>query len=595
MEDQGDSRMRSINIYIRLIRHVNHRWWLTGLAFVITFICLLLNLVQPYLISRFIDQVLIAKQTALLVPILSTSLLLSALSGILSVIGFSIFRYLEARNNLDLRSVILRHIRKIPLTEIEKHGAGKYISLMGMDTTTTAKFLNVIAVDLMRQLLQMIISLLIIFYMDWRLGVIAVVVIPIVIGIPRLYRKWIKNAVNKLRTHNEEIGSYLYESIQGSREIRAYGLEKWEAARNESMYRNLVRVSTKEGVFRQLSGQTGALVIAATTVLLYGFGSAEVNSGALTVGLMVASVQYLQAVLNPIQGMNYLLSDLLASEVAMSRIEDFLQSPIEAPAMVAESSVRGEDPHEKLPFVVCRNLFVSYEGTAILKGVNLHIAKGQLVAFVGRSGSGKSTLFKTLQGFMPIDEGEIVVNQIPFRQWSRQAISEHMSYVSQETFLFKGTLLENVALGKLGATEQEVYNALCEVDLKSYVDALPAGIHTYLDNQGFQLSGGQRQRVAIARAIIKNPELLILDEPTASLDRNTEKQVLSTINRIMKFKTTLISTHRLETIMSADLIYVMEQGMVLDFGTHHELMQRCSVYVNLVEDEEHSQQEEQVG
>jgi ABC-type multidrug transport system fused ATPase/permease subunit len=585
--------MKSVIMYVRLMRYIDPRWALTVLAFLMTILYISFSLVQPYLISHFIDKVLIDRQIDLAVPLLGISLACTAAYALLKIAGFSIFRFLEMKHTLDLRDRVLEHIRKIPLSEIEKHGSGKFMALMGMDTTKTAKFINVTAVELIKQWLQMLISLIIIFAMDWRLGLIALTGIPIMMGIPRLYRKPIKEAVNKLRHHNEEIGTYLYESLQGSREIRAYGLESWERQRNETMYRDLVKVSIREGLFRVGAGETAAVMIAITVVLLYGFGSGQVLSGALTVGMMVASVRYIQSVLSPVQNMNYLISDLLGSEVAMSRIEEFLQSPIETASRSSEGDQEKDHSEIVLPYTKehepllwCKDLFVSYEGTCIINGIDIQVRKGQLAAFIGTSGSGKSTLFKTLQGFMSFDSGQLVLGSIPIEKWPRRALSRYISYVSQDTFLFKGTLFENVLLGKLDATEQEVYEILCEVDLKSYVDQLPDGMHTHIDNQGFQLSGGQRQRVAIARAIIRKPEILILDEPTSALDRGTEDQVMTTIKRIMANKTTLISTHKLETVLHADVIYVMDQGTIVDFGTHDVLAERCSPYIKLLKSQE---------
>ncbi|MEK0316179.1 ABC transporter ATP-binding protein [Cohnella sp. 56] len=587
--------MRSFRMYMRLIRHINPRWRITALALLLTVLCLALNLCQPFLISRFIDQVLIGRHMQLAVPILCASLGFAAVSAVLTVVGFSLFRYLEARHTLDMRSTVLRHIRRIPLQEIEKNGAGKYMALMGMDTSATAKFINVIAVDLLSLWLQMLIALIVLFTIDWRLGLLALTAIPVVMSIPRLYRRRIRTAVSDLRAHNEDIGAYLYESIQGSREIRAYGLEGWEEERNEVVYKDLVKSSVREGLFRQLSGQTGSLAVAAAVVLIYGFGSGQVVAGVFTVGLLVASVQYIQAVLNPIQGMNYLISDLIGSEVAMGRIEALLRSPVEDLSDLPSSGEMPSAAAVHQPYVSGQDLTVCCEGTTILRGIRFNICKGQVAAIVGRSGSGKSTLFKAIQGFVPVTSGALTIGGLPIAAWSRSSLSKTMSCVSQDTFLFKGTLFENVALGKRGATGDEVYRALCEVGLQAFVDSLSDGIHTPIDNQGSRLSGGQRQRIAIARAIIKEPEILILDEPTSSLDRATEEQVLATIDRVMRGKTTLISTHRLESIRAANVIFVMEQGVIVDSGTHDELMKRCGVYVQLVKSRELQEMEEQTG
>ncbi|CAH0119658.1 Putative multidrug export ATP-binding/permease protein [Paenibacillus sp. CECT 9249] len=588
--------MQSIRMYRRLIQYMNPRRGLTVLAFLLNLLGLALGLIQPFLVSRFIDQVLIDKKMDLLLPILSLSIGLSLAAAAFTVIGFSIFRYLEARTTLDLRNVVLRHIRKIPIPEIEKTGPGKYMALMGMDTATASKFMNVTVIDLCILWSQMLFSFVIVFMLDWRLGVIAAISIPVVMAIPRLYSKPIRWAVGNLRTHNEEIGSYLYESIQGSREIRSFGLEAWEEQRNEIIYKDLIKVSVKEGMFRQLSGQTGTFFIALFVVLVYGFGSGQAMSGALSVGLIIASANYINAALNPIQRMNYLVSDLLGSEVAMGRIEAFLQTPAETASTIESGiAVVEESVREHEPLIESKDLSVSYDGVPILTGLNLAIRQGQMAAFVGKSGSGKSTLFKTVQGFMPIASGNLSINRIPLELWPRNEIARKISYVSQETFLFKGTLFENVALGKLDAAEDEVYRALCEVDLKSFVDSLPHGIHTQIDNQGSRLSGGQRQRLAIARALIGNPDILILDEPTSALDRQTELQVLSNIRKAMKGKTILISTHRLESIRSADLIYVLEHGTVRDSGGHDELMKRSKLYAQMVKTSELLEKVAQTG
>ncbi len=603
--------MQSFKLFMRLSPHIRIRWKLTGIAYVCAIASLALQLFQPFLLSYLIDDVLIAKNQKWLTIILALSIGFALLSVVLTIIRSGIFRYLGIQHTLDLRNALLAHLRKIPMTEIEKYGAGKFSALIGWDTATMGNFANHIVVELVKQWFAMIFSVVMIFYLDWHLGVISLLSIPILLLIPRLFNAPISRYVSRVRTHNEEVGTHLLESIQGSRDIRALGLESWEERRNETFYRHLVKASTGETLFSTLSGQTGTLAISAIIVLIYGIGSMQIISGALTVGMLVASIQYLNNALGPVQVMNDFFGELQKGEVAMERIEQFLDSPTEsfavaagvstagvstsadAPA-VAAASADGPPPQKACQSVRCRGLNVRYDGADLLRGIDFMAKPGQITAFVGRSGSGKTTLFKALMGFMPVHSGELYLGQVPYERWSRSELSRHVGIVFQESFLFAGTLFENIAIGKWPATEEEVYEAACRASLQPLIDALPDGLHTRIDHQGFQLSGGQRQRVAIARAILKNPQILLLDEPTSALDRNTEAQVMDALKQRMKNKTMMVSTHRLSTMMSADVIYVMDQGAIVDSGTHAELLKRCDVYASLAAGRERPARGDQV-
>lgn len=584
--------MQSIKLFLRLTPYIQNRWKLTVLAYVCTILSLALNLTQPYLLSHLIDHVLIAKNEKWLFTILGLMLACTSVSLVLTLIRSVIFRYLGIRSTLDIRDVILSHVRKTPLTEIEKYGAGKYTALMGMDTATMGNFLNHILVELTIQWFTMLISVAMIFYMDWRLGIISLISIPILMVIPQLFSRPISRYVSHVREHNEAVGTYLFESIEGSREIRAFGLEMWEKKRNDSMYRDLVKASTKGTLYNVSLGQTVSFIISLIIVMIYGYGSNQIYAGTLTIGMLVAAVQYLNNVMNPIQVMNRFFGELQKGNVAMERIETFLNSAMEPAAMVElaasdrvdASNVDWTEPLDST-MITCRDMHVSYGGIAILRGIDFSVKQGQVAAFVGRSGSGKTTLLKALMGFMPIDKADLHIGPLPYEQWSRSALSQHLGMVFQESYLFAGTIFENIAFGKLTATEEEVYEAACQAKLKSLIDSLPDGLHTRIDHKGFQLSGGQRQRIAIARVILKKPEILILDEPTSALDRESEEHVLEALKYLMKDKTTLITTHRLDTLTSADVIYVMDEGCIIDFGTHAELMKRCAIYIALARGE----------
>lgn len=591
--------MHSIKLFLRLVPHVNIRWKLTLLAYLSTFIQLAALMCQPLIFAYLIDHVLIEKKTEMITLLLSLSGGLALVAVIFSLIRSGIFRYLGIMHTLDIRDVLLRHIRKIPIPEIEKNGAGKFMALLGYDTGTMGNYLNHVIVELISQLFMMLLAFGVLFTMDWKLGLLAAAGLPILFWLPRIVKKPLAQHISHVRTHNEEIGTSLLECIDGSREIRVYGLEGWEHERNQKKYKGLVSSSTKETLFRVLSFQSSSLFISLVIVVVYGVGSHQVLSETLTIGMLVASVTYLQNALNPVQAINNFYAELQGSEVALQRIESFLQTPPEElAARNKEALGEDEDDHihaqqfdsaasvkeESQAAVDVECLQVSYDGVHILKDVDLTVGQNQTAAFVGRSGSGKTTLFRTLAGFMGITSGDVKIDARSLHEMNRHELNAKIGIVFQESYIFKGTIAENIRLGNLQTSDEEVVEAAYKANLQELLEQLPDGIHTVIDNKGFQLSGGQRQRVAIARAFLKKPDILILDEPTSALDRLTENEVMTALKELMRNKTTLIATHRLNTIMHADTIFVMEQGKIVDQGTHTELLGRSKLYKALIAD-----------
>ncbi|MGB8954278.1 MAG: ABC transporter ATP-binding protein [Tumebacillaceae bacterium] len=578
--------MQSFKLFMRLSPYINIRWGLTGTACLCALLGIGLLLAEPLIFSNIIDRVLIGKETDLLPTLLWLAVLCPVASLILTTAKTGIFRYLGIRNTLDIRNVLTNHLRKVPLHEIEKNGVGRFVALFGMDAFTLANFLNHIVVELVSQFFMVIVAVGMILYLDWRLGLMALVTVPILLVMPKLFTKPLNHHIGHVRTHNEQIGAHLYECIDGSKEIRAFGLEKWEEQRNENMYRGLIHSSIRESLFRVVAGQAGSLPVSLIIVAVYWFGTNQVLENTLTVGMLVAAVNYLNNMLRPIQIMNHYFGDLQSTQVAIERIEAFLNTDIEQPARLEQAGPSALDEAaaatESDTVIECRDLYVAVDGVEILKGVDLSIPRGQVIAFVGRSGSGKSTLFRTLMGFLPHKHGTLVLGGTPIERMSRSNLREHLGMVFQEPFTFKGTIYENIQLGHFAATEAEVWEAADNANLTEFLHTLPEGIHTPVAYKGSSLSGGQKQRISIARAFLQTPEILILDEPTSALDRQTETEVMERLKRVMRGKTTLIATHRLDTVMRADVIYVLDQGRVAEFGTHEELMAREGIYHSMV-------------
>jgi ABC-type multidrug transport system fused ATPase/permease subunit len=545
------------------------------------------NLAQPLIFARFIDRVLIQGHRNEMWPLLLLSLVLAAASAACSVGRWSLFSYLDIRNTLDIREALTRHIRQIPIRHIEKDGSGRYLALLGFDSASLSFFLNKTLVDMISHVLMMSMALGILCVMDWRLALMAGGSTILILTVPRVFRSVIRKYAEQVRSHNETIGGHLVECIDGSKEIRLFGLEDWEAERNRKMYKGLVKSSTRETLFRSSMNSASALIISVIIVLTYYLGGRQVMDESITIGVLIASISYLNNVLNPIRAIADAYGEIRKAEVAADRIGEFLQTPVEKsyterlPAHTAQAAQTAAASEEK-DDVQAWDLHVSGEGKDILEEISFRIPKGETAAFVGRSGSGKTTLFKAVLGLVDRQGGEILVTGSSLDSISRSEINSRFGVVFQDTFLFKGTLFENIAIGNLNATEEEVYEAACNANLKEYLDQLPQGIHTPVDYKGAQLSGGQRQRIAIARVLLKKPDILVLDEPTSSLDNITEEEVLRELRSMMKGKTTLVATHLLETIRHAEQIFVLEDGRIVGRGTHEELSRDCALYQSLL-------------
>ena len=375
----------------------------------------------------------------------------------------------------------------------------------------------------------------------------------------------------------------LKDMLQGMPIIRAFNLEQCFAEQYAAA-NAATRQQGMQMVQKQLINSTGNKLFGSSTFMgLLAFASYLMLQGEISPGDVVATVQLSNAISNPIYALGDLWANVQNALGAADRVFQVLDEPVEQLTAAASEEVRQATIPEDVHVSLHQVSFSYATGQPVLQDVNLQVASGQVVAFVGPSGGGKSTLFKLLLGFYEADFGECRLWGRPLAHFGLDGLREQIAFVPQDSYLFTGTIYQNIAYGREGASREDIIAAARAANAHDFVSQLAAGYETQVGERGAQLSGGQRQRIAIARALLKDAPLLLLDEATSSLDSESEQLVQEALVRLMQGRTTLVIAHRLSTIEAADSIHVVAAGRVVESGTHQELLQLDGLYRQLYE------------
>lgn len=378
---------------------------------------------------------------------------------------------------------------------------------------------------------------------------------------------------------NSRINSHLNESIQGIRVTQAYTQERENMNYFDFMNTDSKKSWNKASAMNQAFGPMIEITGGFGTMILFWLGAYLIQSGELTVGLLVAFSSYVSNFWDPINRLGQMYNQLLVAMASSERIFEYLDeqpSVQDNPGAKPLGTIRGDINFNKVVF--------EYEkGRAALKGIDLDVKAGQSIALVGHTGSGKSTIINLIGRFYDIKSGRITIDGEDIREVTLDSLRRQIGIVLQDTFIFSGTIRDNIRFGRLDATDEEVENAAKAVDAHDFIMKLPGGYETEVEERGSALSMGQRQLLSFARALLANPRILILDEATASIDTETELKIQEALKILLQGRTSFIVAHRLSTIRHADKIVVLDHGEIKEEGTHRELTSRDGVYNGLIE------------
>jgi subfamily B ATP-binding cassette protein MsbA len=417
------------------------------------------------------------------------------------------------------------------------------------------------------------------FYINWRFTLIALSVTPFLALVVFKYTRSIKQAAREVRKKEGEIASVIQEVLSSMRVVKAFAREDYEVHRLEEESLENVEIALKaRGIKARLSPLVEVIVAVGTGLVLW-FGARLVLAGSLSAGSLVLFIWYLGKMYKPMQDLSKMTDAYSRAAIAYERIREVVNTQREIrdlPGARKVSRLRGAIEFDDVTFGYDPN-------SPTLEHVSFRIEPGQVAAIVGPTGAGKTTIVSLIPRFYDPVSGSIKIDGIDVRRLRQRSLREHMSLVLQDSILFQGTVWQNIAYGKPNATRAEIVRAAELANASEFIERMPQGYDSQIGERGVTLSGGQRQRIAIARAVIRNTPILILDEPSSGLDAESERLVFDALDRLMKGKTSIVIAHRLSTIRSADIIFVVKDGKVVESGSHDELAAAGGLYSELYE------------
>lgn len=481
--------------------------------------------------------------------------------------------------NMD-KSLLLgyyNHVIELPMSFFGTRKVGDIISRFN----DGAKIRDAILATTLTIMIDTIMAIIgggILYIQNHKLFVICFVPIALYLILVFVFKKALEELNRSYMQNNAELTSYLVESIEGIETVKAFNGERKVNLESEKKFVKLIKSIFKYSYVNNIEVSLMTGIKAIFGIVILWLGGHLVLKGEISIGVLISFNVLLSYFIEPMERIISLQPQLQSAIVAADRLGEILE-------IDKEKSVDEENkiiPKTLLGDISLKSIYFRYcTKKLILNNINMYIKQGEKVALVGESGSGKTTIAKLLMNFYNIEKGEIIINNHNIKDISKEALRNKISYISQDSFFFSGTVIENLQFANKDATYQEII-AVCEkVHIHEYIMSLPLKYETLLEEKGANLSGGQRQRLSIARAILKKPEILIMDEATSNLDSITERAIERTIEDCTKNVTTIIIAHRLSTIMKCDKIYVMDKGEIIEFGSHEELIRNKGYYYNL--------------
>ena len=477
----------------------------------------------------------------------------------------------------DLRVRIYEHLQRLSLAYYDSAKSGTLMSTITSDVSTVQNFASSSTLGIVVDLLTIVFMLGLMFWLDWDYTLIAIGAMPFLLVFVTRLRTVVRDVTREVRKRQSEIVAVVQEGLGSVRAVRAFGRQDLEVSRMEAASQATVETALKARRVKSLLSPVVNVVVAACAGIVLWKGTSLIVAGAMTAGALTVYLAYLTKFFKPVKDLASMTSTIAQTSVALERIQAILSAD-----EIIRDREDAVDPGRLKGEVTFDHVAFGYHGEPpVLRDVCFTIKPGQVVGIVGPTGSGKSTVVSLIPRFYEPTGGSVRIDGTDIREFKLAALRQQVGFVLQETVLFRGTIRENIAYGRPDASEEEIIAAARLANADEFIRRMPNGYDSLVGERGDTLSGGQRQRIGIARAVIRNSPIMILDEPTAALDTESEKLVIEGLERLMKGRTVIMIAHRLSTIRNADKIIVLKDGVVAEEGTNDELVARGGIYAEL--------------